>query len=46
MGPKVEAVLRFVGRSDRVATIAAVNDVVNAVRGEAGTRVRSDWSTR
>jgi carbamate kinase len=46
MGPKVEAVLRFVGRSDRVATIAALDDAVDAVRGEAGTRVQSDWAAR
>jgi carbamate kinase len=46
MGPKVEAVLSFVGRSDRLATIAALDDVVGAVRGEAGTLVRSDWAAR
>ncbi|HSK91518.1 MAG TPA: carbamate kinase [Euzebyales bacterium] len=46
MGPKVEAVLRFVARGDRRASIAAVDDVVDAVRGEAGTRVRSDGATR
>lgn len=46
MGPKVEAVLSFVGRSDRSATIAAIDDVVEAVRGQAGTLVQSDWAAR
>jgi carbamate kinase len=42
MGPKVEAAVRFVGRGDRLAVIAALDDVVAAVQGEAGTRVRAD----
>jgi carbamate kinase len=42
MGPKVDAVVRFVGRGDRIAVIAGLDDVVEAVRGEAGTQVRSD----
>jgi carbamate kinase len=39
MGPKVDAAVRFVGRGDRWAVIAALDDLVAAVRGEAGTRV-------
>lgn len=41
MGPKVESAVRFVGRGDRWAVIAELDDVVEAVRGEAGTRVVS-----
>jgi carbamate kinase len=46
MGPKVEAAVRFVGRGDRLAVIAALDDVVAAVHGEAGTRVRGDRARR
>jgi carbamate kinase len=46
MGPKVDAVVRFVGRGDRLAVIAELDEVVPAVRGEAGTQVRSDRARR
>ena len=46
MGPKVEAAVRFVGRGHRTAVIAELDDVVAAVRGEAGTVVRSDRARR
>lgn len=39
MGPKVEAALRFTEGGGRRAVIAALDDVVAAVRGQAGTRV-------
>jgi carbamate kinase len=39
MGPKVEAALRFTEGGGRLAVIAALDDVVAAVRGQAGTRV-------
>jgi carbamate kinase len=39
MGPKVEAVLRFVESTARPAAIAALDDLLPAVKGEAGTQV-------
>jgi carbamate kinase len=39
MGPKVEAVLRFVEATGGRAAIAALEDLDGAVRGEAGTQV-------
>jgi carbamate kinase len=42
MGPKVEAVCRFVERIGGVAAIASLDDAVGAVRGDAGTQVRGD----
>jgi carbamate kinase len=42
MGPKVEAVCRFVERTGGVAAIASLDDAVGAVRGDAGTQVRGD----
>jgi carbamate kinase len=41
MGPKVEAVCRFVERTGGRAAIAALDDVVGAVRGTSGTQVTS-----
>ena len=38
MGPKVEACLRF-ARAGGVAVIASLTEVVEAMRGEAGTRI-------
>src|SRR5690606_10586399 len=46
MGPKVEACLRFVGHGQRRAVIAALDDAKDAVRGDAGTRIVSDWERR
>jgi carbamate kinase len=40
MGPKVEAVCRFVERTGGRAAIGELDDVVGAVRGDAGTQVR------
>jgi carbamate kinase len=40
MGPKVEAVCRFVERTRGVAVIGALDDAAEVVAGEAGTRVR------
>ena len=39
MGPKVEAALRFVEATGGTATIAALDDIVEAVHGRIGTRV-------
>jgi carbamate kinase len=39
MGPKVEAALRFVEASGGEAVVAAVGDLVPALRRDAGTRV-------
>jgi carbamate kinase len=39
MGPKVEAVCRFVERTGRVGVITSLGQIVAAVRGEAGTIV-------
>ena len=39
MGPKVEAVCRFVERGGRRAMIGALDDALAVARGEAGTRV-------
>lgn len=42
MGPKVEAAIRFVegeSRRERTAIIAGVNDAVDALEGNAGTRI-------
>ncbi len=41
MGPKVEAVCRFVERTGSGAAIAALDDAVAAVDGAAGTQVRA-----
>lgn len=41
MGPKVEAVCRFVERAGGNAAIATLDDLLGAVRGETGTQVRS-----
>ncbi len=40
MGPKVDAVVRFVSRTGETGVIAALRDAAAAVRGTAGTRVR------
>ncbi|MEX1178203.1 MAG: carbamate kinase [Nitriliruptor sp.] len=39
MGPKVESAVRFVERTGGRAAIASLDDVVAAVRGDAGTQV-------
>lgn len=39
MGPKVDAVTTFVGRTGRRAAIAALDDAIGAVHGDAGTQV-------
>ncbi|MCW2796080.1 carbamate kinase [Nocardioides sp.] len=39
MGPKVEALLRFVGHGGRHAAICALDDIVKAAHGDAGTVV-------
>jgi carbamate kinase len=39
MGPKVEAALRFVAATGGTATIAALDDITDAVHGRTGTRV-------
>lgn len=44
MGPKVEAVCRFVERTGNRAVIGALADVVALVRGTAGTQVLSTHS--
>jgi carbamate kinase len=41
MGPKVEAVCRFVERTGGRAAIGALDEVVGAVRGTSGTQVRA-----
>ena len=41
MGPKVEAVCRFVERTGGRAAIAALDQAVGAARGEVGTQVRA-----
>lgn len=41
MGPKVDAAIRFAEATGRRAVIAALDDVVAAARGEAGTRVHA-----
>lgn len=48
MGPKVEASLRFLdapSRRERVAIIASLDDAVDALEGEAGTRIVNDASS-
>jgi carbamate kinase len=42
MGPKVEAVCRFVERTGRVGVITSLGRIVPGVRGEAGTVVLPD----
>lgn len=42
MGPKVEAVIRFLERGGRHAIIAHLDDALAALKGEAGTHVFSD----
>ncbi len=42
MGPKIEAVLHYLEAGGKEAVIAATEDLVRAVRGEAGTRIRAD----
>jgi carbamate kinase len=42
MGPKVEAVCRFVENGGRLAAIGALDQAAAIVRGEAGTSVRGD----
>ncbi|HJQ99527.1 MAG TPA: carbamate kinase [Candidatus Polarisedimenticolaceae bacterium] len=44
MGPKVEAAVRFVKRTGKIAAIGALEDVERIVRGEAGTIVTTDAS--
>ena len=39
MGPKVEAVCRFVEQSGRTGVITSLSSIVTAVRGETGTIV-------
>ncbi len=41
MGPKVQAACQFVQRTGKTAVIAALQDALAALRGEAGTRIRS-----
>jgi carbamate kinase len=40
MGPKVEAACQFVQRTGKTAVIAALQDALAALRGEAGTQIR------
>jgi carbamate kinase len=42
MAPKVEAVLRFVGRTGRNASVCSLDDIVPALAGAAGTLVTPD----
>jgi carbamate kinase len=42
MGPKVEAVLRFISRAGSQAAICALSDIVRAVDGGAGTIVAAE----
>ena len=42
MGPKVEAALRFAGRTGRPAAICALDEIVPALAGTAGTLVTPD----
>jgi carbamate kinase len=42
MGPKVEAILRYVSRGGSHAAICALDDIVEAVDGAAGTVVAAD----
>ncbi len=44
MGPKVEAVIRFLERGGRHAIIAHLDDALPALQGKAGTHVFSDVS--
>jgi carbamate kinase len=44
MGPKVEAVCRFVERTGRVGVITSLGQILAGVRGEAGTVVQPDPS--
>jgi carbamate kinase len=44
MGPKVEAVIRFLERGGKHAIIAHLDDALPALQGEAGTHVFSDVS--
>lgn len=39
MGPKIEAVCRFVERSGKTAVIGALNQIEDIIAGKAGTRV-------
>jgi Carbamate kinase len=42
MGPKVEAAIRFVegqSRRERTAVVAALDDALDALEGDAGTTV-------
>jgi carbamate kinase len=41
MGPKVEAACEFARRTGKTAVIAALEDAPAALRGEAGTQIRS-----
>jgi len=44
MGPKVEAAVRFVdgeSRRERTAVVAALDDALKALKGEAGTTIRN-----
>jgi carbamate kinase len=41
MGPKVEAVCRFVGLTDGTAAIGSMRDVDTLLTGKAGTTVTS-----
>jgi carbamate kinase len=42
MGPKVEAICRFVEQTGRIGVITALDRIVAGVRGEAGTIVTPD----
>ena len=42
MGPKIEAVCRFVTATGRPAGIGALRDIVEVVEGRAGTRIEPD----
>jgi carbamate kinase len=42
MGPKVDAVCRFVEASGRPGVIISLGEILSGVRGAAGTRVMPD----
>jgi len=39
MGPKIEAALEYLGAGGKEVVIASVDDLAEAVRGKAGTRI-------
>jgi carbamate kinase len=42
MGPKVESAVTFVDRARRVAIVTSAERLVDAVEGDAGTRIVAD----